>query len=206
MNCRWATGPAAVIRAETTTTTPRTSCCCPSGMTTTMSWVTKGEPAGEKWAHVWRIAQNEGNVNRRKGIKQPSVCLLLFRCHHHSPGGLTGLPAACSDGPAPPLAPLPGHDYDQSLLPRHIEPEQNSGLPQQLGPIQSSCQTKSSRLSQISTLRSGSGSVWQCRGQEDSLLGVEVSAADESNTRSINSAKELSIRIISVWQKETISD
>lgn len=123
--------------------------------------------------------------------KAMSSCLFLHRCHQHYAYG-----PACTYDPPLPHAPLPGVDYDQPLLPRNQEPTEIPGPPPYQGPSLSSCQTRSTSLVQISAV--GSGLVWQYGGQQSSLSGANPSTTDESNPRNINSAKEFSIRIISV--------
>lgn len=125
-------------------------------------------------------------------IKVMSPNLFLPRCHQHYAYG-----PACTYDPPLPHAPLPGVDYDQPLLVRNPESAEIPGTPPYQGPSLSSCQTPSTSLVQISAV--GSGLVWQYGGQQSSLSGVNPSTTDESNPRNINSAKEFSIRIISVW-------
>ncbi|GAA6216410.1 sushi domain-containing protein 3-like [Lates japonicus] len=100
-------------------------------------------------------------------------------------------------GRTPPLAALPGRDYDQPLLPRNPESAQIPGPPQYPGPPLSSAQTTSPGVVQISAV--GSGLVWQYgRPEQSSLPGANPSITGEPNTRNINPAKEFNIRIISV--------
>ncbi|XP_047437671.1 myb-like protein AA [Mugil cephalus] len=100
---------------------------------------------------------------------------------------------ACTYVPPPPLSALPGHGYDQPLLPQNPE----SDPPQYPGPPLSPYQTASSGL--VPVLEMGSGSVWQYGGQQSrSPLNK-----DESSMRNINSNRnvnrqEFPIRIISV--------
>ncbi|XP_040915269.1 uncharacterized protein LOC121195702 [Toxotes jaculatrix] len=125
--------------------------------------------------------------------QNPGMCdnMRACRCHQEFAYG-----PACTYGPSAPLAALPGHDYDQPLLPRKPESAQISAPPQYPGPPLSSCQTASPDLVQISAV--GPGLVWQYGRQQSSLSGVNPSTTEESNTRNINPAKEFSIRIISV--------
>ncbi|XP_070696495.1 sushi domain-containing protein 3 [Pempheris klunzingeri] len=121
----------------------------------------------------------------------PPMCdnMRACRCHQqyaYAPG--------YTYGPAPPLSALPGHDYDQPLFPQNPEPAQISGPPPYYGHAQST--TTSPGMVQISA--TGPGLVWQYGGQQSGVSGVNPSTTDESNTRNINSAKEFSIRIISV--------
>lgn len=124
-----------------------------------------------------------------RNIKETTSCLFLHRYHQqyaYSP--------ACAYVPTPPhLSALPGHDYNQPLLPRNPESALTSGPPPYFGPPQSPCQPVSPGLVQIAA--SGPGLVWQFGGQQS---GLNPSTADEPIVRNINPAKELSIRIISV--------
>lgn len=98
---------------------------------------------------------------------------------------------ACAYSRAAPLAALPGHGYDQPLVPRTPESVQISGPPQYLGPPAPSVQPPSPHGVQVSG--TGPGPVWQYGRQEHSSP-----TAEECNTRNSNPAKEFSIRIISV--------
>lgn len=146
-----------------------------------------------RYSHKGRNNNNNNTQEKMLSLwdnSNPAMCdnMRACRCHQQYAFG-----PASPYGPTPPLSALPGHDYEQPLLPRNPESAQISGPPPQYyGPAsQSSCQTTSPGLFQISTL--GPGLVWQYGGQQSSL-----STTDESNTRNTNTAKEFSIRIISV--------
>nr|XP_046253361.1 sushi domain-containing protein 3 [Scatophagus argus] len=107
------------------------------------------------------------------------------RCHQQCAYG-----ADRTYAPTPLLSALPGHDYDQPLLPRNPESAQISGLPPQyFRPLPSSCQTATP---------AGPGLVWQHGGKQTSFSGVNPPNTDQSDAKNMNPAKELSIRIISV--------
>lgn len=90
-------------------------------------------------------------------------------------------------GPSPLLPPLPGHEYNQPLLPPNPKSAQYSCQSQYNQP---SGPTLSSNLIQVPATV-----VWQYGGAQQSSL---PRATNQSNRRDINSAKEFSIRIISV--------
>ncbi|XP_070824698.1 uncharacterized protein [Chaetodon trifascialis] len=151
-----------------------------------------------RYSHKGR--NNNNNNSQEKVLSlwdtsNPAVCdsMRVCRCHQQYAYGATP-----TYGPTPPpLSALPGHDYNQPLLPRHPEPAQISGPPPQyFGPHRSSCPSTGPGLVQVSAAEPGL--VWQYGGRQSSLSGVNPSSADESNTRNINPAKEFSIRIISV--------
>ncbi|XP_071377101.1 uncharacterized protein [Centroberyx affinis] len=155
-----------------------------------------------RYSHKGR---NNNNNTQEKALSlwddhNPVLCDNKRACRYpqHYACSLTVPPSACSFGPAPPLAPLPGRGYDQPLLPQNSEREQNPDPPQYVRPSWSSCQSQNSGLVQISAVGPGGGLVWQYGGQESGLSVVNQSAADESYRNNINSAKEWSIRIISV--------
>ncbi|XP_029974526.1 uncharacterized protein susd3 isoform X1 [Salarias fasciatus] len=97
-----------------------------------------------------------------------------------------GYNPACAFGPTPPLAALPGHDYDQPLSP-HV---QDCDPPRYPGPPLAG----SPGLIQISAV---GNVVWQYGGQRDGLAQGSTPAEDELSARNKN-PKEFSIRIISV--------
>ncbi|XP_037629703.1 uncharacterized protein LOC119490410 [Sebastes umbrosus] len=139
--------------------------------------------------------RNNNNNNSQEKVslwdtRNPAMCdnMRPCRCHQQDAYG------PC--GPPPPLSNLPGYDYNQLLLPRTPESAQIPGPPEYSGPPQSSCQTTSPGLVQISAV--GPGVVWQYGGQQSTFSGVKPSNTDETNTRSMNPAKEFNIRIISV--------
>ncbi|KAM7404942.1 hypothetical protein PAMP_012245 [Pampus punctatissimus] len=137
---------------------------------------------------------NNNNNTQEKILSQwdthsPALCENVqgYGYHQHYANG----PTYIYDPPLP-HAPLPGLNYNQSLLPRNPESVQISGLPQYHRPPLSSSQTPSPGLVQISAVERGL--VWQ----QSNLSGVNLSTTDECNTRNIKSANECSIRIISV--------
>lgn len=145
-----------------------------------------------------RYSRNNNNNNAQEKLpslwdtSNPALCdnMQPCRCQQQYAYG-----SACTFSSTPPLAPLPGCDYDQPLLARNPEP----GPPQYPGPPLSPRETPSSGLVQISAL--GSGLVWQYGGQQSSLQGGNPSATDEPSMRETNrnvNLKEFSIRIISV--------
>ncbi|XP_022594891.1 uncharacterized protein LOC111217345 [Seriola dumerili] len=149
-----------------------------------------------RYSHKGR---NNNNNTQEKMLSlwdthNPAMCdnMRACRCHQEYAYG----PVCTYNGPTALLAALPGHDYDQPLLPQNPDSAQISGPPQYPGPPLSSCQTTSPGLVQISA--AGPGLVWQYGRQHSSLSGANPSTTDESNTRNINPAKEFSIRIISV--------
>ncbi len=175
------------IKAETTTTTtkPRRRCFL-RGTPVTQPCVTTSRPAGEIWAEKAKSQDLFEVRQTSRNVKETTSCL-LHRCHHQYVYG-----PSRTYGHIPPLSALPGHDYDQPLLPGNPESMQFSEPPPQyFGPPQSSCQSTNPGLVPVSA--AGPGVVWQYGGQQNSL-----SIADESNTRNVNPAKEFSIRIISV--------
>ncbi|KAF7664863.1 hypothetical protein LDENG_00161810 [Lucifuga dentata] len=168
-------------------------------------WEEQIEQQEDNRSHYSHKGRNNNNNTQEKLLSawddhDPARCnnKRACRCYHHFPCGLTSPPSGCSYVPAPPLAPLPGCDYDLPHLPQNSESEQNSGLPQHLGPIQSSSQTKSSGLIQISAVRPSAELLWQYREHENIFSGLNESITDESTLRNINSAKEWSIQIVSV--------
>lgn len=182
-----------VIRAATTTTTTPRRICFLHGTPLALPCVTAYDLAGKM---CWISFECSTVTTTTK--KNPTSCLFLHRCHQHYAYG----PACTNYGPTPPPAALPGHDYNQPLLPQMPEPDP----PQYPGPPLSSCQSTSPGLVQISA--GGSGLVWQYEGQQSSLSGANPLTADEAPGRNINSnrniyPKELSIRIISVWGQRT---
>lgn len=113
-----------------------------------------------------------------------------YRCPQQYGYGWIAPPSARAYSPAPPL---PGQDYNQPLLPPDPESAPISSQTQYHKPPPSACQTASPSLIQISA--GGPSMVWQYGGaQHGTLSGI----TDETNLRNINSAKEFSIRIISV--------
>lgn len=147
-------------------------------------------------SHYSHKGRNNNNNNTQENVLSPwdtgnlAPCdsIRSCRCQQHYAYG----PVCTNYGSTPPPAALPGHDYNQPLLPQP---------PQYPGPPLSSCQATSPALVQIST--AGSGLVWQYEGQQSSLSGANPSTTDESLTRNLNSnrniyPKEPSIRIISV--------
>lgn len=185
-NSRRTTGLATTIKAgTTTTTTARRRFHC--GTPVTRPCVTTCDPAGEMWTEFCLNGQKRGaNVpeHTSRNFKETTSCLFLHRCHQQDVYG------PC--GPPPPLSNLPGYDYNQLLLPRTPESAQIPGPPEYSGPPQ----TTSPGLVQISAV--GPGVVWQYGGQQSTFSGVKPSNTDETNTRSMNPAKESNIRIISV--------
>ncbi|XP_071332747.1 uncharacterized protein [Trachinotus anak] len=148
-----------------------------------------------RYSHKGR---NNNNNTQEKMLSMwanhsPAMCDNMQACRYHQEYAYGPV---CTYGPTTPLAALPGHDYDQPLLPQNTESAQISAPPQYPGPPLSSCQTTSPGLVQISAV--GPGLVWQYGRQQSSLSGVNASSTDESNTRNLNPAKEFSIRIISV--------
>lgn len=145
--------------------------------------------------------RNNNNNNTQEKVpslwnpRSPAMCdnMQTCRCHQqYAPYG-----PARTYGPPPPLSALPGHDYNQPLLPRNPDPAHIRGPPPQyFGPAQASCQTASPGLVQVSA--TGPGLVWQYGGQQGSVSGMNPSTKDEPNTRNKNAAKEFNIRIISV--------
>ncbi|KAG7228126.1 hypothetical protein INR49_013409 [Caranx melampygus] len=102
----------------------------------------------------------------------------------------------CTYGPTTPLAALPGHDYDQPLLPQNPEFMQMSGPPQYPGLPRASCPPRSPGLAEMPAV--GPGVMWQHGRLQGSLSGANLPTTDESNTRNINPAKDFSLKIISV--------
>ncbi|XP_070767036.1 sushi domain-containing protein 3 [Enoplosus armatus] len=163
-------------------------------------WEEQGQRQEDNRSRYSHKGRNNNNNNAQEKLLSlwdtgnPAMCDNMRGCRCHQQYAYA---PACTYGPTPPLSALPGRDYDQPLLPRNPESTKISGPPPQyFGPPQSSCQTTSPELVQISAV--GPGLVWQCGGQHSSLSGANPSTADESNTRNINAAKEFSIRIISV--------
>ncbi len=127
------------IKAETTTTTtkPRRRCFL-CGTPVTQPCVTTSRPAGEIWAEKAKSQDLFEVRQTSRNIKEPTSCL-LHRCHHQYVYG-----PSRTYGHIPPLSALPGHDYDQPLLPGNPESMQFSEPPPQyFGPPQSSCQSVS---------------------------------------------------------------
>ncbi|XP_068188439.1 uncharacterized protein [Antennarius striatus] len=109
----------------------------------------------------------------------------VCRCHHQYVYG-----PAHTYTHNPLLSALPGHMYNQHLLPQNPEPGQTSGPPPQyFGPPQI-YQTMNPGLVQTQTARPGP--VWQNERQPRDLSGPE------SSIRSMNPPRERSIRVISV--------
>ncbi|XP_062283653.1 uncharacterized protein LOC133988119 [Scomber scombrus] len=163
-------------------------------------WEEQPQHQGDNRSRYSHKGRNNNNNNKTQekmlslwDNHSPALCddMRAYRCHQHYAYG-----PACTYDPPLPHAPLPGVDYDQPLLPRNQESAESPGPPPYQGPSLSSCQTLSTSLVQISAV--GSGLVWQYGGQQSSLSGAIPSTTDESNPRNINSAKEFSIRIISV--------
>lgn len=124
-------------------------------------------------------------------IKRRGPVFLLHRCHQeyvYAP--------ACTNSATSSFAALPGHDYEQPLLPQNPGSVAMSGPPQYGGLHPFSCQTTSPDLVQTSAV---GPDVWQYGEQQRHLSGVNPSTTDESSRRNVNPAKEFSIRIISVW-------
>lgn len=109
--------------------------------------------------------------------------------------------------PTTPLAALPGHDYNQPLLPQNPEFMQMPGPPEYSGLPRASCPARSSGPAQMPVAAAAPGSVWQYGRRQGSLSGATPPTMDESSTRNTNpAAKDLSLKIISVWaQMGTIS-
>ncbi|XP_040008850.1 uncharacterized protein LOC120803900 [Xiphias gladius] len=146
-----------------------------------------------RYSHKGR---NNNNNTQEKMLSlwdthNPALCdgMRACRCHQVYANG-----PVFTYGCTALLTALPGHSYDQSLLPPNPEPAQISGPPHYPGPPPSPHQTTFPGLVQISA--AGPGSVWQHGRQQSSSSGVNPPTTDES--RNINPAKELSIRIISV--------
>ncbi|XP_023155037.1 uncharacterized protein LOC111588734 [Amphiprion ocellaris] len=147
-----------------------------------------------------RYSRNNNNNNaQEKPLSlwdggNPALCdnMRPYRCQQQHAYG-----PACTFSSTPPLAPLPGHDYDQPLLAQNTE----SGPPQYPRPPRSPRETTSSGLVQISAV--GSGLMLQCGEHQSTLSGGNPSTTGESSIRNMNAnrnvnLKEFSIRIISV--------
>ncbi|XP_044067934.1 sushi domain-containing protein 3 [Siniperca chuatsi] len=162
-------------------------------------WEEQAQHQEDNRSHYSHKGRNNNNNTQEKVLSlwdtgNPHICDNMQACRCHQQYAYAPV---CTYGPTPPLSALPGHDYDQPLLPRNPESAQISGPPPQyFGPSQLSCQPTGPGLVQISAV--GPGLVWQYGGQQSSLSELNPSTTNESNTRNINSAKEFSIRIISV--------
>lgn len=152
-----------------------------------------------RYSHKGRNNNNNNNAQEKVlslwDADNPAVfdSVRAGRCHQQHAYG-----PPCTCGPNPHLSALPGHDYDQPLLTRNLEPAQLSGPPPQyFGPPESICQTTSLGLAS----GAGPGLVWQYgrQGRQQSgLSGANSSTTDDPGRRSNNPSKEISIRIISV--------
>ncbi|XP_026224538.1 uncharacterized protein LOC113167854 [Anabas testudineus] len=141
--------------------------------------------------------RNNNNNTRDKtaslwDVHNPAMCdsMRACRCHQeyvYAP--------ACTNSATSSFAALPGHDYEQPLLPQNPGSVAMSGPPQYGGLHPFSCQTTSPDLVQTSAV---GPDVWQYGEQQRHLSGVNPSTTDESSRRNVNPAKEFSIRIISV--------
>nr|XP_019951570.1 PREDICTED: sushi domain-containing protein 3-like isoform X1 [Paralichthys olivaceus] len=163
------------------------------GETDMWQWEEPTQHQGNNRSHYSHKGRNNNNNTQEKTLSlwdshNPAVCdnMQACRCHQEYSYGLV-----CTYDHAAPLAALPGHDYDQPLLPQNPESVQISGPPQYPGPPASYFQTPSPHGVQISAARPGL--VWQYGRQESSSA-----TGEECNTRNLNTAKEFSIRIISV--------
>uniref|UniRef100_A0A3Q2Q691 Uncharacterized LOC105927356 n=1 Tax=Fundulus heteroclitus TaxID=8078 RepID=A0A3Q2Q691_FUNHE len=94
--------------------------------------------------------------------------------------------------PLPPLAALPGQDYDQPLLAQKL----STCPPEYPGPPLSSCQAANSGPVHFSAV--GPGLVWQYGGQRCDISEVNPAITRNINTNGNINPKEVSIRIISV--------
>ncbi|MEQ2302290.1 hypothetical protein AMECASPLE_005278 [Ameca splendens] len=94
--------------------------------------------------------------------------------------------------PLPPVAALPGQDYDQPLLPQNLP----TYPPDYPGPPLSSSQAANSGL--VHSSAAGSGLVWQYGGQHCNISEVNPAITRNINTNSNMNPKEVSIRILSV--------
>ncbi|XP_041860965.1 sushi domain-containing protein 3 [Melanotaenia boesemani] len=148
-------------------------------------------------SHYSHKGRNNNNNNTQEkafplwDTGNPAMCdnIRPCRCQQQYVYG----PPSCNYGPLPPLAALPGLDYEQPLLPRNLD----YCPPQYPGPPLSSSQTTSP------IPLPGSGVVWQYGRQHSRLSEANPPLTNETSTRNINSnrninPKELSIRIISV--------
>ncbi|XP_035501462.1 uncharacterized protein LOC118317109 isoform X2 [Scophthalmus maximus] len=149
-------------------------------------------------SHYSHKGRNNNNNTQEKILSpwdthNPAICdnMQGCRCYQQYANGFVR-----TYDPNAPLAALPGHGYDQPLLPRNPEYAQISGPPQYPGAPPSSGQTPSPGL--VKNSAAGPGLVRQYGRQHSSLSGANASTAEECNTRSINPPKEFPIRIISV--------
>lgn len=110
-------------------------------------------------------------------------CIFCHRCYQQQAYG-----PSCSCGHTPPLSALPGYDYTRPLL--HHNPDVS-------GPAHHSCIGTSPGLDHDSA--AGPWSAGQYGAPHRTLTSLLPSNRDEINTRNTNSAKEFSIRVISVW-------
>lgn len=157
-------------------------------------WEEPSQHQEDSRSHYSHRGRNNNNNNTQEKMLSlwdsgnPAMCdnIQACRCHHQYAYG-----PACTYGPTPPLSALPGHNYDQPLLPRNAETIQYSDAPPQYyAPPQPSHPPP--------IAAAVPGVVWQYGGQQNSLSGGNPPTTDESNKRNINPAKECSIRIISV--------
>lgn len=169
-------------------------------------WEEQAQQQEDMRSHYTHKGRNNNNNNTQDKVpslwdtSNPTLCdnMQACRCHQqyaYSPARTYGL--------TPPLSALPGHDYEQPLLPRNPEPAHFSGPPAHFSgppahfsdpPPQYFGPQSSTSPGRVQVSGAGPGLVWQYGGQQQNSLSI----TDESNMRNSNSAKEFSIRIISV--------
>ncbi|XP_042348079.1 uncharacterized protein LOC121947207 [Plectropomus leopardus] len=162
-------------------------------------WEEQAQHQEEHRSRYGHKGRNNNNNNTQDQVfslwntGNPAMCDSMPPCRCHQQYACS---PACTYGPTPLLSVLPGYDYNQPLLPRNPESSQIRGEPEYLGPPLSPCQTINPGLFQSSAM--GPGLVPQYGGHQSSFSGAKPSTTDESNMRNIHTAKDFSIRIISV--------